>query len=230
MADVDMKTEADDTSTTSINDCGGSDTSDESDFESFATSPIVTILVGSRKFEFFAHKDKLVEKSPFFQKCLGAGMQEAQTDCVILPEDNPKAFGHFIDWIYRRGAPKIVDEQDIKDLLRTWVMADKFCMPRLQNKIMNALALWCRGHLVAPDIVLWVVTRVAHDSKLFSFVLDQFAWECSLGDCEYFEDEDLMKLLAVSTVSTRFFWATVKHAKEDPCEPAENIEYYHVPE
>ncbi|KIW75073.1 hypothetical protein Z517_11844 [Fonsecaea pedrosoi CBS 271.37] len=50
----------------------------DEDFEvdNIYTSPVVKVVVGSLNQEFYVHKRRMAEVSPFFKACLSAGMME----------------------------------------------------------------------------------------------------------------------------------------------------------
>lgn len=159
-------------------------------------------------------------------------MKESETNKVLLPEDDPTVFGHFIRWIYESRFRGIGEDAGVKEHLQAWIMADKFCMPVWQNNIMNLLADLCSGRTLEPDIVIWVVDHIHESSRLFSFVLDQFAWELAIyyDSAQYLDDEDMKNLMADSKVSTQILWTAIESARGGVDEPAENIKRYYAPE
>ena len=76
----------------------------------FASSKVITVLVGPGKKSYTLHQDLLCAHSPFFSKCLNGNFAEKHTDQVSLPEDSPDAFEHFVHWIYREDVAEPTDE------------------------------------------------------------------------------------------------------------------------
>jgi hypothetical protein len=97
--------------------------------------------VGKQKVEFGVHKGLFVAKSPFFEKCFGVGMKEENDSVVNLPEDEPSAFELVVEWVY---ADRIRAIKPVLTITKAYVLADKLCMPDLQNILANAIRL-------APD-------------------------------------------------------------------------------
>ncbi|KIW10937.1 hypothetical protein PV08_10236 [Exophiala spinifera] len=203
--------------------------------QSFARSPIVTMIVGPGKVEYTAHKAKLIEASLFFLRCFGVGMKEARTNKITLPEDDAVVFGHFIDWVYYSKTRRVVNTvQSIRELLKAWLLADKFCMPRWQNSIIESLADFWIEFNVAPSAVMWVAEHVPTHSPLFAFVVEQFSWDLARCDSPDELGEDLSRmddLLANSTFSSRILWTSMAVAKEKygGNEPTQAVQEYYVP-
>ena len=141
-------------------------------------------------------------ESQFFGCCLASGMQEAQSNVVRLPDEDPKTFNELIKWIYLR---KVIDEHralhaeedndhtwrgdsclypstDIEKM-KAWVLADKLGIPNWQNRLLAGLRLVWLQDPCPPEahIVSWAIDNVDHDSVLFMFVIQQFNWEVAHG-------------------------------------------------
>ncbi|KAK7899723.1 Transmembrane emp24 domain-containing protein 10 [Exophiala xenobiotica] len=145
---------------------------------SFAQSRFITIIVGAEESKYTAHQEILVAKCPFFATCLTAGMIEASSGEVRLPEDSPEAFGYFIDWVYCGKVQDIGDETDnFISAMEAWVLADKFCMPKWQDELMDQMMQYARIYVIEPAIVAWVVDKLGTESLLHQFIMDQFAWD-----------------------------------------------------
>lgn len=101
---------------------------------------------------FLIHKEKLCSCSPFFEAAFKGNFLEAQTKSMILEGVDPKAFSDFLDWVYTSAdyLPSV-----LKRLLPLWLLAQRFMIPALQNRIMclicyhamNRLEDKCAGSL-----------------------------------------------------------------------------------
>ncbi|KAK5216556.1 Transmembrane emp24 domain-containing protein 10 [Exophiala xenobiotica] len=145
---------------------------------SFAQSRFITIIVGAEESKYTAHQEILVAKCPFFATCLTAGMIEASSGEVRLPEDSPEAFGYFIDWVYYGKVQDIGDDTEKVTLaMEAWVLADKFCMPEWQDQLMDQILQYVRIYVIEPAMVAWVVDKLETTSLLHQFIMDQLAWD-----------------------------------------------------
>lgn len=202
---------------------------------SFTASDIVSVIVGKKRTVFKFHSHILMKKSPFFQKCLTSGMIEQQTNEVILPEDSSRAFEIVAAGVYSRGrnTAKAVlsgDDSDVRLVMRAWVLADKYCMPNLQNGLIDELGSFWKRHYVHPSYLSWVADHTDDKSPLYRLVMDQMAYELKNGgDLDHCNFEgDLEKVLARPILSTRLLWKSI-HAPDDEEAPAESPQKYHVP-
>ena len=62
-------------------------------------------------------------------------MKETLEEAVSLPEDDPEAFDVLVAWMY--GNNNLEDRTE-SALVLVYALADKFCMPSLQNTILTA--------------------------------------------------------------------------------------------
>nr|KAK5448846.1 hypothetical protein LTR18_001934 [Exophiala xenobiotica] len=217
-----------------------SDTDSEYEHKIFATSDIVRVIVGKKRTVFKLHRDVLMEKSPFFRKCLTSGMIEQQTNQVSLPEDSSRAFEFIVRWMYSTsilGARKDWEECEIYLIMGAWVLADKYCMPDLQNALIDELGFYWSKEYMNPDHLSWVADHANNESPLYRIALDQMAHDLKegfgrygLSDIQKEErySEGLKKALVRPDLSYRLLSATVfQFDQDDP--PAESPQKYYVP-
>ena len=153
----------------------------------FASSKVVTILVGPAKTPFTIHKDLLCAHSPFFEKCLKSSFLERQRDEVELPEDSPEVFEHFVNWIYREDVFEPTDETSVDLAIHTYVFADKLCMPALKNRLMTKIRVYYRSNAVLLDsIALWRSLEVPETLPLGQFLHDQVGYDMVRHPRKYF--------------------------------------------
>ncbi|KAI1610601.1 hypothetical protein EDD36DRAFT_329602 [Exophiala viscosa] len=225
----------------------------ENDYEiqSFTASPVITVIVGPEKKIYKLHRKLLVEKSPFFDNCLNSRMKESFTNEVVLPEDSYRGFELVADWIYSEKVPYIEisgDQDDTTPGRYAYVLADKFCMPELQNALIDRLAdYWTRQHiyagtitemadLVDEDGALYrlMIDELAHDIVKHSWVYKPRSDSCSENERPSFSKDwdgewrgSLEKLLACPKSAWKLLWKVSVTKKADR-DPAESPEKYHV--
>jgi hypothetical protein len=135
-------------------------------------SDIIEVFVGANPKPFRVHREQICAKSPFFKKCLENNMGEALTKVVNLPEDEPIAFVGVLSWVYHEEIPRLRAIRDIKFWVQFYLPADKFCMERLANKIMDEVKSWHENNY--PQLFLLSDIPAV---PLKQFLIDQLAWE-----------------------------------------------------
>ncbi|KAJ9497384.1 hypothetical protein LTR99_008840 [Exophiala xenobiotica] len=143
----------------------------------FALSKIVFVCVGEQKLRYALHESILVSECPFFEKCLSSDMKEAQDGEIHLPEDNPSAFDVLVQWMYT----KHIAQNDATNLALAYNLADKLCMPALQNIIIDCVRKkpMIPGSL-RPDFVHWIWNRTTEGSKLRDLYVDKLHYHLSM--------------------------------------------------
>ncbi|KAJ9603691.1 hypothetical protein H2200_011877 [Cladophialophora chaetospira] len=130
-------------------------------YSSFATSPLIKIVVGDAQIEFHVHKDVLVTETVFFQRILSNSTPGAETKEVKLPDVDPAIFKYFVNWVYTRAAKTKrntyfdqgydnIHPENIDGILETWRFAEDMGMPGWQHYLVRALGsrmpASCVGH------------------------------------------------------------------------------------
>ena len=153
----------------------------------FASSKVITILVGPSKTSYTLHKDLLCANSPFFEKCLKSSFLEKQKDQVELPEDSPEVFEHFVNWIYREDVFEPTDEPSVELAIHTYVFADKLCMPTFKNRLMTKIRAYHRANAIPLDtLLLWRTLEVPETLPLGQFLYDQVGYDMVRHPRKYF--------------------------------------------
>jgi hypothetical protein len=153
----------------------------------FASSKVITILVGPSKTSYTLHKDLLFAHSPFFENCLRSNFLEKQKDQVELPEDSPEVFEHFINWIYREDVIKPTDQASLELAVHTYVFADKLCMPAFKNRLMTKIRAYHEATAVHLDtLVLWRTLDTPESLPLGQFLDDQVGYDMARHPRKYF--------------------------------------------
>ncbi|KAH7304866.1 hypothetical protein BKA65DRAFT_560359 [Rhexocercosporidium sp. MPI-PUGE-AT-0058] len=125
----------------------------------FAPQPVVTILIiisGSQPqqgngpptlmqalantYKFIIHKNIICHHSPFFSAAFNSQFVEGQTQSMTLDDIDPVIFGSFVNWVYHQNveADKGV-KMGPEMLVKLWIVAERFIVPKLQNQAMNML-------------------------------------------------------------------------------------------
>ncbi|KAJ9603699.1 hypothetical protein H2200_011885 [Cladophialophora chaetospira] len=148
--------------------------------KSFATSPIVTLIVGPTRKKYSVHKDLLVKFSTFFAKCLSAGMAEQERNQVELPEDTCQQFDVIVEFMYSMPikleilARSVEDEDGANSLIQLYLTADKYGITKFQDCIADYLRERYTGSFVDPAHLELLMERLgakSHICKLLGDVL-----------------------------------------------------------
>jgi hypothetical protein len=153
----------------------------------FASSKVITVLVGKSKASYTLHKDLLCTHSPFFENCLRSNFLEKQRDQVELPEDSPEVFEHFVNWIYREDVIKPTGQTSLELAIHTYVFADKLCMPAFKNRLMSSIRAYHESTAVHLDtMLLWCTLDVPDTLPLGHFLRDQIGFDMIRHPRKYF--------------------------------------------
>jgi len=139
---------------------------------------MVTILVGSQKHKFIAHKDFLTYYSEYFRACLGERFTEAENRVVELDHTEPEAFRHLMDWIYKQDIQSVAERQieaigaSVQDVageyMDLWILADYLLIPELQNLVLEKLSEH-KPAVLCPDVISHVYSNTGEGSMLRKF-------------------------------------------------------------
>lgn len=136
------------------------------------------ITVGSIKTKFHVHKSLLCEQSDYFKAAFEGQFAEAKSEELTLEDEDPELFDRLLDWVYLQYLEPIAarDNEHAKELVKLWVLADKFLMHRLANEAINALYKGRPKDL--KDIYNWVWQHTCEPSKLRSFLVERTRLKC----------------------------------------------------
>jgi hypothetical protein len=158
-----------------------------------------------------------VERCPFFEKCLKNSYKEGQENQVYLAEESLAVFDRFVAFIYHNRVDKKMTSPDNSLLVRTFVLADKFCMPGFQNALVDAIACFHKTRIVSPADLAFVNDHVPSNSKIRAFLLDEMVFDI-------IEEEDNPTNSLVENVNeilrrggdlaTEIFWAVNEADRE----------------
>ncbi|KAL9110139.1 MAG: hypothetical protein Q9227_005333 [Pyrenula ochraceoflavens] len=146
---------------------------------------MVIIKVGPACEIFRVHREVLTNKIPFFNGCLRNPCRESESNVVTLPEDDPVVFNLVIKWTYNSLDLKVSNqgysENEMECLIKTWVLADKFCVEKLKNDVIKAILIVHRQQAIMPHHVNLVDELAPSLSKLRKFYIDQMAFDLKKG-------------------------------------------------
>ena len=128
------------------------------------TSKTVNLIVGPRRKSYSVQKDLLCFLSEFFNKAFNGAFQEAQQDEIYLKDENPTAIELFIGWLYRGAGALTTTDKCLATLLELYLTADKWCMPALQNAVIDSTLAWFESH---PDKGLKALVLLIKDYYSF---------------------------------------------------------------
>lgn len=107
------------------------------------TGPTISVVVGKEQEteEFGVHEALIRSSSPFFEKALTGPWTEASQRLVKLPEDKPKAFSLYINWLYYRKIPAYseISTTDYDNLFDAYILAEKLLDTQFHNAVINAV-------------------------------------------------------------------------------------------
>ena len=135
-----------------------------------------TILVGPQQTKFIMSMELLLMRSQFFRAALTGNFVEARERVVKLPEVNIRIFRQYTRWLYSGDFVQDIDHvyqnDEWKERLWLFVFAEQTLTERLQNQIIDGLALDCYEGGVDFDAISAVWDRLAPESKMRKFLLD----------------------------------------------------------
>jgi BTB/POZ domain len=149
-----------------------------------------------------------VERCPFFEKCLKNSYKEGQENQVYLAEESPAVFDRFVAFIYHNRVDKKMTSPDNSLLVRTFVLADKFCMPGFQNALVDAIACFYKTREVSAPDLAFVNDHVPSNSKIRAFLLDKMVFDIIKDDEDNTLVENVNEILRRGgDLATEIFWA-----------------------
>lgn len=102
---------------------------------------MVTILVGAgdNKAKFVVHKDFVCHYSLVFRAAFNGVFIEGQSQIYYLRDEREKVVGLLVEWIYTKDISSSNDRSGYDDLVELWILADKLCIPDLQDNVIDRL-------------------------------------------------------------------------------------------
>jgi hypothetical protein len=123
---------------------------------------MVNLYVGPQKDQFHVHKEILCKKIPYFEKMFKGGFKEATEDQATFPEDLAESFDLLLGWVYHNSIrPPVTSrvEGTTNTSVQSWsatnfyVLAEKLCLPGLQDQIVNEYMDCMSQENIVPGVV-----------------------------------------------------------------------------
>ena len=142
---------------------------------------MVTVSVGPKRHQFFAHRELLSAVSSFFAAALNPsyGFKESISSACSLPEARVDDFEYFIQWLYTHS----LDHEDLHGphpayyrLIRLYILADQLGVSLLKNAILDTMGRISDKSNACPTPADTKMTYASttETSKLRTMVLDLF--------------------------------------------------------
>ncbi len=129
-----------------------------------------------------------------------------------LPDDDPEAFGHLVNWIYtenlicklcfiNRATGKRPDDLHQLQWLKLWILADKLNLPQLAAYCLRVHSdcLDDNASGITPEAVKLVCEHTSEDSELRKHLVKEVA------ECVLFRDRKFIGDLGVSAAANPSF-------------------------
>jgi len=120
---------------------------------------MIIIYAGLKLQQFTVHKDLICYSVAWFRKALIGDFKEGQEGEISLSEDDAKANGLFISWLYRDDLPRYNTQIQLDDLFSLYFFAEKICRSELLNKTMDTIQETYEIH-ISLFMLLSVIGRV----------------------------------------------------------------------
>lgn len=199
----------------------------DTDADRFRDQPTFTVYVGKDRAKFNIHKALLCEVSPYFEAACNGRFKEAHEGSMELPEDDVDAFENFVQWMY--GTP-VSTEILFINIVEIFALAEKLCVTRLKNDVVDALIHKIHTEHVAPGIenIAYLYDHVPRGSPIRKMMVDCYTWYISF---DYYQKEEVYdKFVAVPEFVTDLVINMSKRIKSGAIEnpfTVEKTSYYH---
>lgn len=142
----------------------------------------IKIHVGHEGKVYYIHRQLLIEKIPFFEKCLQGNMRESLENEVRLPTESLLVFEELTNWLYGgamtlSGKPwNLTTRQLAIDL---YVLADKWCIETLRNDIVDRFRAFSKTQYLDFSCLNRLRDAGLLQSTLEIYFVDQLAYDVS---------------------------------------------------
>jgi hypothetical protein len=113
-------------------------------------------------------------------------MAEAASEVVRLPEDDPETFQRVLRWVYFAEIDHNLGWYlaGMRGLVKTYALADKLCMEKLANSIMDITKTWHQIHCSYATLIIDTPL-----GPMKEYLTAQLAWEIRSGAVWRFREE-----------------------------------------
>ena len=132
---------------------------------------------------FIVHKDIICHHSSFFAKAFSSNLLEGKTQTINLPDVDSDTFGILVEWFYTQKIDLDPKDRDgnVVLLATVWMLAQRFEMPGLQNKIMDGLRplVECTEGEGLKSFLHYAYDSCKKPTMLKKLAADRMAWATS---------------------------------------------------
>jgi hypothetical protein len=176
--------------------------------------------------KFVFHRNLISHYSPFFAAAFKGNFKEGLSQEMTLEADF-KAFGVFSNWLYTQ---TILDSEgyqpDMCSLAHLWILADRFLVPRLQNKVVDNLHyILNRGRENVSDFLAFckIADEHAEGDNPLTLLAASLLTFSPRGSIDHFLDQVPRSILSQS-------WRTLKMLRPPGPKRGIDVENFYVKE
>ncbi len=170
-------------------------------------------------------KELLTHHSLFFAGALNDSFAEANSKCMNLPDDDPRAFSSFIRWLY---TGIVEPDPDAISLAQAWVLGKKLECSAFSDKALLEMIDYHHPFLVQikPSSIQFAYKNSRNGSKLRMWALDEFLYSIKLGWDIEFEDTEIKDLMELDDWGIDLMKALTRVGSARAESPMKNPELY----
>lgn len=122
-------------------------------------------------------KSLLTHHSEFFNAALNGTFAESKSNSMTMPEDSPRAFRLFVQWLYVGD----IMVNDIDDWLEAWVLGDKLGNIAFRDCAMTKLINGHTYSAIQPETVSTAYRKSVSGSNIRKWALAQLLFDSRSG-------------------------------------------------
>ena len=152
----------------------------------FSTIAMVLLVVGEEKIELSVHENVLFEASPVFKTAFTSKYKEGSERSIYLPDDNADLMDALIQDLY---APQSALREicSTMEYLRLYVLADKYDIVQVKNRICDWLVSNLRGLPPSASEIEYAYENATSERPIRRVLVDWFIWRT---DAIWFNKEE----------------------------------------
>jgi hypothetical protein len=135
---------------------------------------MVKIYVGQDKESWVLHQEVICERSEFFRKAFTGGFHESEKKEIYLEEEDPRMFGHFVNWLYGKklychkdhANPSEITFKHVREWLALYIFADKISLRALADEALEQYNFCTEGTLPCTNEILIIYQNTVEQSPL----------------------------------------------------------------